>query len=274
MSHTPFSVGQIVSHDDVRAAYKVGNMGGMRKSNTYNCLVLISDHTKGLYEDKWYGDVLHYTGMGQTGDQVLTGNQNGTLFYSKSNGVEVHLFEVMDPGEYTYRGIVSLVADPYQEEQPDVTGAPRKVWMFPIRPSTGAPVLTEEEFQHAQNKKREQAEGMKLSALEKAAKANSTSNPGTRIVNSKEIVRDPYVSEYAKRLAAGKCELCRQPAPFSDSKGKPYLETHHVIWLSKGGADSIDNTVALCPNCHRKMHVVNDPVDVDKLLRIAKSNAL
>ena len=25
----------------------------------YNCLVLISDHTKGLYEDKWYGDVLH-----------------------------------------------------------------------------------------------------------------------------------------------------------------------------------------------------------------------
>ena len=31
---------------------------------------------------------------------------------------------------------------------------------------------------------------------------------------------------------------------------------------SKGVADSIDNTVALCPNCHRKMHVVDDPNDV------------
>lgn len=56
----------------------------MRKSNTHNCLVLISDHTKGLYEDRWYGDDLHYTGMGKTGDQVLDGNQNGTLFYSNS----------------------------------------------------------------------------------------------------------------------------------------------------------------------------------------------
>ena len=274
MSYTPFSVGQIVSHDDVRAAYKIGNMGGMRKSNTYNCLVLISDHTKGLYEDKWYGDVLHYTGMGKTGDQILTGNQNGTLFNSKTNGVEVHLFEVMDPGEYTYRGIVSLVDDPYQEEQPDVNGSTRKVWMFPIKPTTGAPVLSEEEFLRAQEKKRAQAEGMKLSELEKAAKANSTSHPSTRVVMSEVIVRDTCVSEYAKVLAAGKCELCRQPAPFMDSKGKPYLETHHVIWLSKSGADSIDNTVALCPNCHRKMHIVNDPVDVDKLLRIAKSNAM
>lgn len=33
------------------------------------------------------------------------------------------------------------------------------------------------------------------------------------------------------------------------------METHHVVWLSQG-ADSVDNTVALCPNCHRKMHIV------------------
>ena len=56
----PFEIGAVVSNDEMRLAFKVGNMGGMRKSNTLNCLVLISDHTKGLYEDKWYGDVLHY----------------------------------------------------------------------------------------------------------------------------------------------------------------------------------------------------------------------
>lgn len=273
MPYAPFSMGQIVTNDEMRSAYKIGNMGGMRKSNTYNCLVLISDHTKGLYEDKWYGDVLHYTGMGKTGDQMLQGNQNGTLFHSRTNGVEVHLFEVLDAGKYTYRGLVNLVAEPYQETQPDENGVSRKVWMFPVKPVAGTPIVSADEFHAVQERKRTQAEGMSLDALEKAARANSTDKPGNRKISSTETVRDPYVSEYAKRLAAGKCELCRQPAPFKDKKGKPYLETHHIIWLSKGGADSIENTVALCPNCHRKMHIVNDLSDVSRLQAIAKSNA-
>lgn len=52
----------------------------------------------------------------------------------------------------------------------------------------------------------------------------------------------------------------------NDKDGNPYLESHHIIWLSKGGDDSIENTVALCPNCHRKMHVIADEKDV-KLLQ-------
>lgn len=85
-------------------------------------------------------------------------------------------------------------------------------------------------------------------------------------------VRDKYVSEYAKIRAHGRCQLCGQPAPFKDSSGRPYLETHHIIWLADGGDDSIENTVALCPNCHRKMHTLNLDEDVDKLLRIAQEN--
>ena len=54
MPYSPFTIGDITSNKELSSAYKIGNMGGMRKSNTYNCLVLISDHTKGLYEDKWY----------------------------------------------------------------------------------------------------------------------------------------------------------------------------------------------------------------------------
>ena len=52
---------------------------------------------------------------------------------------------------------------------------------------------------------------------------------------------------------------------FSDKEGKPYIETHHIDWLSKGGEDTIENTVALCPNCHRKMHIINSEKDVEKL---------
>lgn len=81
----------------------------MRRSKATNSLVIISDHTKGLYEDKWFGDVLHYTGMGKNGgDQDLNFMQNKTLAESDRNGVEVHLFEVLVPTEYIYRGLVSL----------------------------------------------------------------------------------------------------------------------------------------------------------------------
>ena len=146
--------------------------------------------------------------------------------------------------------------------------------MFPIKPITGAPIDAIEKFNALQKTQRAKAEKMDLDRLEKTARANSTSIPGTRTVQAHVTVRDPFVSEYVKRLANGKCELCHQPAPFKDSKGKPYLETHHVIWLSRGGADSIDNLVALCPNCHRKMHIVDNKKDIDYLLNIAKSNSI
>lgn len=87
-------------------------------------------------------------------------------------------------------------------------------------------------------------------------------------------VRDRYVSEYVKRRANGICQLCAEPAPFVDCNGKPFLETHHVIRLADGGADSISNTVALCPNCHRKMHILNLDEDVEKLLKIAMTERL
>ncbi|WP_342025552.1 HNH endonuclease [Cytobacillus pseudoceanisediminis] len=44
--------------------------------------------------------------------------------------------------------------------------------------------------------------------------------------------------------------------PFQAKKGKPYLETH-IIWLANGGDDTFENTVYICPNCHRKMHAWN-----------------
>ncbi|WP_410175443.1 HNH endonuclease [Plesiomonas shigelloides] len=30
------------------------------------------------------------------------------------------------------------------------------------------------------------------------------------------------------------------------------METHHIVWLSKGEEETITNTVAVCPNCHKK----------------------
>lgn len=83
-------------------------------------------------------------------------------------------------------------------------------------------------------------------------------------------IRDKYISEFTKKRAKGICQLCNKPAPF-EKNGQPYLESHHVIWLADGGEDSLDNTVALCPNCHKKMHILNLEEDVRKLLAVAKS---
>ena len=109
-------------------------MGGMRRSHATNTLVIVSDYTKGLYHDKWIGGVLHYTGMGKNGDQDIHWAQNDTLANCNTNGVDVHLFEVMDEGRYTYCGRIELVDKPYTETQPGEDGIDRLVWMFPIRP--------------------------------------------------------------------------------------------------------------------------------------------
>lgn len=82
--------------------------------------------------------------------------------------------------------------------------------------------------------------------------------------------RDPYLPEKVKRNAQGICQLCEKPAPFQDKKGRPYLEAHHVIPLADNGPDIESNMVALCPNCHRKMHVVGDCADVEKLTQVCQ----
>ena len=84
--------------------------------------------------------------------------------------------------------------------------------------------------------------------------------------------RNNEVSRITKSRAKGVCELGGKPAPFNDNSGTPYLETHHIIWLSRNGKDSTDNTVALCPNCHKKMHVLDDEKDVALLQQLRLNN--
>jgi len=80
--------------------------------------------------------------------------------------------------------------------------------------------------------------------------------------------RDAKVKAWVLQQAAGVCELCHQPAPFSGPDGLPYLEVHHVRRLADEGPDRIDNAVAICPNCHRELHYGADaPNKVAQLYR-------
>jgi 5-methylcytosine-specific restriction protein A len=117
----------------------------MRRSHKTNTLVLVSNHVKSIYSDRWFGKELHYTGMGSSGDQTL-GAQNKTLHESNFNGVEVHLFEVFELREYTYQGIVIYNGKGYQEKQTDIDGNERKVWMFPLKLKDGKPISVNDEI--------------------------------------------------------------------------------------------------------------------------------
>jgi 5-methylcytosine-specific restriction protein A len=108
-------------------------MGGMRRSHTTNSLVLIMDHTKGFYRDARNRDKVKYTGMGKTGYMEINYAQNKTLNESRTNGIDVFMFEVTNPVEYSYLGRVVLDGDSYQEYQTDVNDNRRRVWIFPLR---------------------------------------------------------------------------------------------------------------------------------------------
>ncbi len=74
-------------------------------------------------------------------------------------------------------------------------------------------------------------------------------------VVSRAFRRNPDVIAEVLNRAKGKCEECHSPAPFPRaSDGSPYLEVHHRIMLAKGGEDTVENALALCPNCHLKLH--------------------
>ncbi|WP_462180198.1 HNH endonuclease [Pseudoalteromonas gelatinilytica] len=225
--------GDVLNNAELCAIFLCSPQGGMRRSHKTNTLVIVSNHVKSIYDDRWDNGVLHYTGMGTNGDQSLDFAQNKTLAESNESQIQVHLFEVFVELEYIYIGTVSLAAEPYFEKQLDQNNLPRMVCVFPLKLKSGEP-----------------------SPIDK--------NHLNKVFETK--------TRKAKRLAKGFCMLCDQPAPFKNKSGEPYLEVHHIVWLSKGGEDTIANTVALCPNCHRKMHIQNDQKDIKKLQRPCEVN--
>ncbi len=78
--------------------------------------------------------------------------------------------------------------------------------------------------------------------------------PEQQIVLARVFKRNPDVIAEALLHANGVCQGCDQAAPFLRADGRPYLEVHHREPLGEGGADTIENAIALCPNCHRERH--------------------
>lgn len=274
--------GKSYTNNNIAEAFGCSSQGGMRRSHSTNTLVLISKHNNPLYDDYWDDEtsVFHYTGMGRTGDQSDDFMQNKVLKESNVNGVKCHLFESYKDNEYIYRGRVALNGEPYNAKEIDKDGNYRTVIKFPLHriKDDGTPIdepvevnekfIIEAEIQKTNEIKKYSKEAIKNAAI------NKESRVVVKRVYSKYIERDLAVKEYTKDRAMGKCDLCKKEAPFFKKDGTPYLESHHVIALSENGPDVIYNTVALCPNCHRKLHVRKDKEDKEIVIEAIQNYIL
>lgn len=110
------------------------------------------------------------------------------------------------------------------------------------------------EFLKVEENKIKKAKG--LSQKERLELINkSDKRPTQRLVKQLLFQRNPYVIAEALFRANGHCGKCGKIAPFfKDYDNTPYLEVHHIKPLSEGGDDTIENVIALCPNCHRQAH--------------------
>jgi len=113
-----------------------------------------------------------------------------------------------------------------------------------------------------------------IDELRERATVDATEQVDTTAVTSsakQEYTRSTAVKEYVKARADGVCEGCNRPAPFTSKTGEPYLHAHHIHELSEGGSDTVDTVVALCPNCHYKVHHGEDGDEYNqKLLEVVQ----
>ena len=136
------------------------------------------------------------------------------------------------------------------------------------------------QIEHPQNKVSEVEVVMELEAfkanilsVDKLAILLKETKPHKSQKTEVEVLyRSPYLKKMVKRMANGICQMCGEKAPFYDRNNEPYLEEHHVKQLAKGGSDTMDNVVAICPNCHRRVHVLKKDEDIIILEKMAKQN--
>lgn len=198
------------------------------------------------YEDEFRGDTFVYTGEGREGDMEMS-QGNKAIRDHKEDRRELHLFENNDEAwSVTYLGQFECV-DWFHEQLPDTNGDLRKAIRFKLEP-----------VNNEVNVETDDLEKTSLDTLYERAK-ESSAGPSERKTSTTKHTRKSYsrsevVREYALRSADGVCQGCGEDAPFVDDNEEPFLEVHHLYRRSDGGPDDPNNVIALCPNCHRRVH--------------------
>lgn len=294
-------INKVYSADEIINIFGCNKYGSIRKSYSTNTLVLIKDDNDKWYDDvllfrgieevvnndsyitnnndcnnlesTWddyikeydinyrHFDLKSLNYKNELDENIPNITENKILYESEVNHVVLHLFEELNKFKYLYRGQVYLYEKPYIDcnlQEKNI-----KSWVFPLKLKTNIPIPYEY-IEEMEKKELITINSMTNSELKEKVEIIDNAAEYRQIVINR-YSRDFRIEKYAKIRSKGMCDLCNKPAPFNDNLGNPYLEVHHITPLSKGGHDRIDNVVALCPECHRRIHILNLDKDIEKL---------
>lgn len=244
---------------DIHARFGGQQQGGIITPAHYNLVVIITGEggMQHGYADRYRDDgVFEYFGEGQVGDMVLQ-RGNRAIAEHSADGKSLLLFRQAKAG-IRFEG--EMVYDTYHFEQaPDRTGAMRNAIVFELRPLDA---VTEEVESSPATGEILNIDDLRVRALAAASVGAQVQSSSRRTVYQ----RSQDVRAYVFARAKGTCEGCSQPAPFTRTDGTPYLEPHHLRRLSDGGPDHPAHVIALCPNCHRRVHVGADGHGYNRVL--------
>ena len=268
-----FEVGARYSRWYIHDVYKGGRYSGISTPSDYPMVFLFTGDSGESYgyADEFRDDgSFLYTGEGTEGDMTMTGG-NSAIRDHAQHGETLHVFEATDlPWIVTYVGEYEYVTH-RDVTLPDETGADREAFRFELQPAGGSSVVVDGP----------PLSDLSLSGLFDAAKSasptmsSSATSPGDGERERRVYERADVVKEFAKAAADGVCQGCLEPAPFVDQDREPFLEVHHLTRRSDGGADDPENVIAICPNCHRRVHYGKDGDSFNETLqaRAADRNA-
>lgn len=253
-----FQVGGIYNRrEDIHGHYGGQQQGGISTPADYPLVFLFTSESGSRfgYVDQFQDDgTFWYTGEGQEGDMRMN-RGNRAIREHEANNKELHLFESVGQGEVRYVGQATYLSH-HWEERPDVNGNMRDAIVFELAVETEAvDQETSEasepstEYDANRNLRNRTLEELRDLALDQPRPSASEEERRENV-----YLRSKAVKEYVLQRADGLCEGCGEEAPFITNKGRPYLEAHHIRRLSDGGPDHPRWVIALCPNCHRRVH--------------------
>ncbi|WP_299864441.1 HNH endonuclease [uncultured Hoeflea sp.] len=230
---------------DIHARFRGQQQGGII-TPVGHPLVIIITGAEGLthgYSDQLREDgAFEYFGEGQVGDmQMIKGNV--AIRDHSANGKSLLLFRKTKDGlrfldEYVYETHRTVRA-------PDRNGDERDAYVFELQPLESIQDTTSTSAS---------APTTNLATLRARAMSASRAQVSQSTATRTVFERSKDVRDYVVARAAGDCEGCGSPAPFIRTNGTPYLEPHHIRRVSDGGPDDPHFVIALCPNCHRRVH--------------------
>jgi 5-methylcytosine-specific restriction protein A len=248
-----FEVGQRYVRKDLHDVCGGNHQPGISPVRDLSAIFLFASTAESEYgyKDEWLpNDHFLLTGVGRDGDQAWNG-LNKSLATHEEDDRRVFLFEKVpntDPTVVTYVGEFEYV-NHREDTLPDRTGELRRAYRFELRPVSGGTIVATSDMAEAT-----------LDELYDLAKRASPegARKSTDTTRAESYTRSNVVKRFALREADGLCQGCEKSAPFRDEDGDPYLEVHHLHRVSDRGPDDPDNVIALCPNCHARVHYGSD----------------